>query len=602
MDADTDDPEPSDNSATETSQVAGRADLVITKTRTVPAPPEVVPGQPVAWVLHVSNPTGPSTALSPCETRWPPMPGVTATLLGRPPRGHHRGQLSLPDLPVGASADVTVSGTLAASATGRLSNTGTTGSTTVDPDPSNNTSTASDDIVASADLSVTKTRPSGPVVPGGPVSWLVTVTNNGPSVARDVTLADDVDDAITGVVADGTGCSVAAGNQVSCVLGDLAPGTSTEVTISGVVPPGFTGTLSNTAVVDSPTDTTTPGNNQATNTGTAAPSADVRVTKTRTSGPVVPGNQVTWQLRVVDAGPSTARAVTVTDDVDNALTGVTATGPAGVSCTVSAGNQVSCSVGDLAPTDPPVVITVTGTLPASYEGLLSNTGQVTTTTTDPDLSNNTSTDDGSATPQAAVSIAKARTSGPVVPGTTVTWQVTVTNAGPSVARAVRVDDDVVDAFTQVTATGPAGTACTVGAANAVSCELGDLPPATSVVVTISARVPAAYTGDASNTATVSSPTDTSTGDDSATVPGTAMPSADVSITKSISSGAVVPGTPITWSLVVTNDGPSVARNVSVSDDVADTITALIATGRRRAAPSRPDQVDCDVGDLARATA
>ena len=51
------------------------------------------------------------------------------------------------------------------------------------------------------------------------------------------------------------------------------------------------------------------------------------ITKTRTSGPVVPGQPVTWQIVVANAGPSIARDVTVTDDVDDAITGLTATAP-----------------------------------------------------------------------------------------------------------------------------------------------------------------------------------------------------------------------------------------------------------------------------------
>ena len=353
-----------------------------------------------------------------------------------------------------------------------LANTATVTSPT-DTTPGNNSATSTGGAQAAADVSITKTRTSGPVVPGQPVTWEIVVANAGPSTARDVVVNDDVDDAITGLTATGAPCTVAAGNVVTCAAGDVDPGDSVTITVTGDVPAGFTGPLANTATVTSPTDTT-PGNNTGTSTGPATPSADVRINKSRTSGPVVPGTTTTWQLRVVNVGPSTARSVTVSDNVVDALTGVTATGPAGVSCTVGAGNLVSCTIGDLAPTDPPVLITVSGGVPAGFTGTLSNTAQVASPTSDPDTTNNSSTDDGVVAASAAVSIAKARTSGPVVPGTQVTWVVTATNGGPSVARAVRIDDDLIDAFTAVTATLPDGSTCPVAAGNVVGCELGDL--------------------------------------------------------------------------------------------------------------------------------
>ncbi len=582
---------PGNNTSTSTGTAVPDADVSVTKTR--PSGP-VVPGQPVTWSIVVAN-TGPSVARSVNvnDDVDDAITGLTATAPCTIAAGNVV-SCALGDLAPGDSVTLTVSGGVPAGFTGPLANTATVTSPT-DTTPGNNSATSTGGAQAAADVSVTKTRTSGPVVPGQPVTWQIVVANGGPSTARSVTVDDDADDALIGVTATGASCTVAAGNVISCTVGDVAPGDTVTLTVSGGVPAGFTGPLANTATVTSPTDTT-PGNNTSTSTGPATPSADVRINKTRTSGPVVPGTRTTWQLRVVNVGPSTARSVSVSDDVLDALTGVTATGPAGVSCTVGAGNLVSCSVGDLAPTDPPVLISVSGGVPAGFTGTLSNTGQVASPTSDPDPSNNTSTDDGVVAPSAAVSVAKARTSGPVVPGTQVTWVVTATNGGPSVARSVRIDDDLIDAFTRVTATLPDGSTCPVAAGNVVGCELGDLLPGTSADVTITALVPAGYTGSADNTATVTSPTDTSTGDDTATVPGTAVPAADVSVVKTRPSGPVVPGLPVTWQIVVANAGPSVARTVTVADDVDDAITGLTATAP--CAIAAGNQVSCALGDLA----
>ena len=117
------------------------------------------------------------------------------------------------------------------------------------------------------------------------------------------------------------------------------------IQLTGGVPAGFTGTLPNTATVESPTDTT-PTNNTSTITGTASPSADITVSKTRTSGPVVPGTTVTWLVTVVNNGPSVATGVTLRDDLNDALTGVTSTPSGGP---LGPGNLLDCSLGDLTP-------------------------------------------------------------------------------------------------------------------------------------------------------------------------------------------------------------------------------------------------------------
>jgi uncharacterized repeat protein (TIGR01451 family) len=62
-----------------------------------------------------------------------------------------------------------------------LTNTATTASPTADPDGSNNSSTVSQVVTRRADLALTKAISSGPVVAGSPVTYALTLANNGPS-------------------------------------------------------------------------------------------------------------------------------------------------------------------------------------------------------------------------------------------------------------------------------------------------------------------------------------------------------------------------------------------------------------------------------------
>ena len=605
--ADTTDPDLTNNDDTVTDATAAEADLQVTKTR---ASGPLVPGTRVSWTVSTVN-TGPSTAIAATLSDQVPaaLSGVTVVLAAGSPAGAsctvtaNLVECDLGDLAPGTQVDVVVSGDLAADFTGSVANTAAAASDTTDSTPGNNTDTSTGNAQPAADLAIAKTRPSGPVVPGAPVTWEVTVTNLGPSLATGVTVTDDLPDDLRNVVAAGPAgvdCTTAAGNLVTCTLPDLAPGTAAVViTITADVPPAFLGNASNTATVTSATPDPAAGNNSATVDGTAAPQADVSITKSLSSGPLVPGTTVTWSLVVDNAGPSSARDITVSDDVDDALTGVSATGPAGTACTVGAGNLVSCTLPNLGPDADPVTITVTGTVPSSFTGTLANTATV-ASPTDVTPDNNTSTVTTTAQPRADVSITKARTSGPVVPGAPVSWVIVARNAGPSAATGVTVTDVVPAALTAITVAGPAAGSCApVGADNTVTCSLGDLAPGQARTITVTGSLDPAFTGTLANTATVDSPTDTTPDNNSATSTGTAQPAADVSIAKRLVSGAAVPGMPVTWALDVTNAGPSVATDVTVSDDVDDALTGVTATGAGTTCDvAAGNVVSCDLPDLA----
>ena len=385
--------------------------------------------------------------------------------------------------------------------------------------------------------------------------------------ALPIFVADDVVDALTDVTASAP-CTVGAGNEVSCALGDLgasgADATRT-VTVTGHLPAGFTGQLANTATVSSPTDALT-GDNTSSTTGTARPDAGVSITKTASPVAPVPGRRTSWTLAVTNAGPSVARDVRVHDDVLDALTGVTATtGTTPEPCTVATGNDVTCDLGDLQPGGT-VTITVAGDVPATYSGPVDNTATV-ESPTDSTPGDNSSSTTGTATPRAELAITKSLTPARPVPGEPVTWTIGVVNDGPSAARQVVVTDDVPGAVRDLVV--GKGDPCTVGTGNRVSCDLGDLAPGASRVLTLRGTLDAGFTGTLANTATVASPSDTTPDDDSATATGEAAPAADLSITKTMTPGVPVAGGDVAFAMVVTNDGPSTARGVQVVDDLAD---------------------------------
>jgi uncharacterized repeat protein (TIGR01451 family) len=97
-------------------------------------------------------------------------------------------------------------------------------------------------------LSVTKADSSDPVVAGDTLTYTLTITNNGPSEATGVTLADILPNSVTfGSATPSQGSCSKLDGTVTCSLGTLANGASLTVTI--VVTPTQVGLITNAANV-----------------------------------------------------------------------------------------------------------------------------------------------------------------------------------------------------------------------------------------------------------------------------------------------------------------------------------------------------------------
>lgn len=131
------------------------------------------------------------------------------------------------------------------------------------PSSQNNdgTSVAGPDV----DLAIVKT---GPVtfVPGESVTYAMTVTNNGPGASSGSVVRDPLPSGFTGALTSTPGCTI-TGGSVTCVLGPLAVGASTSITVTGTA--GAGGSLVNTARVTGNENDPVPENDESTTT--AAP-------------------------------------------------------------------------------------------------------------------------------------------------------------------------------------------------------------------------------------------------------------------------------------------------------------------------------------------
>jgi uncharacterized repeat protein (TIGR01451 family) len=356
------------------------------------------------------------------------------------------------------------------------------------------------DITKTADLSITKSGPAS-VNTSSQFSYTLSVSNAGPSAASMVSVKDTLPAGLTFVSASGgTGWSCNGTATVTCTMASLAAGTTSTITITVKAPSAPT-TLSNSASVSSATPELDPSNNTSTVPTTVTvpvppPQADLSITKAAPAS-VNASSTFSYTLSVNNAGPDTASNVSVSDTLPAGVTFVSASGT-GWTCSGTA--TVTCTIGSLT-SGTTSTITISVTAPAQGATLL-NSASVSSTTGDPKTGNNTSAPvQTTVAPQADLSITKT---GPASANAsnTISYTLSVNNAGPSTASTISVSDTLPSGATLVSASG-SGWSCT--GTTTVTCTLATLAVGAAPDIVIVMTVPAVG-GTISNQASVTAAT------------------------------------------------------------------------------------------------
>ena len=155
-----------------------------------------------------------------------------------------------------------------------------------------------------------------------------------------------------------------------------------------------------------------------------------------------------------------------------------------------------------------------GAFAQTYPANLSNTATVTLppTVTDPQAGNNSGTDTNTLAAVAALTLDKTLlTASPVVTGGTVTYRITITNAGPSAALGATLADTVPAELGNVswTCTASAGSSCSTGSGTGNVALTFDIASAGTVTVDVTGTAPLTTPSTiGANTATVTPPAGT----------------------------------------------------------------------------------------------
>ena len=437
----------------------------------------------------------------------------------------------------------------------------------------------------------TTTTRSASALAGSDVTYQLTVSNAGSGAQTNVVVPVGLPAAFTlgtTTVGASAGSTTAAANVLTWSIPSLAGGASATLT--------YTETTDAPAALESDATSASAASDQTTTPSSASeaveviPAADLTIAVSDGVSSIAPGASDAYTITLTNNGPSAATNATVTETFNGAfgaLFDVSSLG--GTTFTDLGGGQFQWTGVNLA-SGASAMLSLTGTLPSpltvgsafvSLATVALAPGQIDTNpvynATDSDVVTG-------ATSAGPLDLAIASYNGDSVTttpsesalaGTNVTYQVTVSNTSATTQTNVSVPVTLATNFTlDSTITTSDGT--TTAAAGVVTWSIPSLGAGASATLSYTETTdgPSAMEADASSASASS--------DQSAT-PATTTAAVDViraaDLTISVTDGidTIAPGASDTYTITLTNHGPSAATNATVVDTLNSGFTALFAT-------------------------
>jgi uncharacterized repeat protein (TIGR01451 family) len=448
-----------------TSVVSGGGDVNLSNNAATAAPPftpmsplsldkrvtpdTVAPGDEVTYLLTVKN-TGGFGPVDPVQLSDPLPAGLTALSVDALDGGTCDTTVScnLGVLDSGAVKRVRIRARVGAQAPpGDITNTATVSGPNPDPDPSDNTSTQVVLVRQTALLSMSK-RLDGTPQAGQPVRWIVTVTNSGPHTSPGGDVVDALPDVVENPSASVSGgaCTVAA-QTVGCSLPPIAPGASTDVTVSGTLSANSRAAqLLNGVQIEpqafvplslpgTPPRPVPPAGSSTPPGETIRPAADVGVAKMATPDPAARKGVVTYRVRATNHGPSTATGVTVRDRLPAGMRYLSAK-PA-KQCSAK-GRTITCRLGEIGNNRSKEIAVRVRLGNGVRAASIANNISIDAREADPAMANNRDRAVASLAPRLVLRKTAGRSRARV--RDTVSYRLRLTNRGPGTARDVVLCD------------------------------------------------------------------------------------------------------------------------------------------------------------------
>ena len=346
-----------------------------------------------------------------------------------------------------------------------------------------------------------------------------------------------------------------------------------------VVQASTVGTQSFTATVSSDEADPTPGDNSATVSIVVQPVIDLAVAIAANPNPVAVGQNLVYTVSATNLGPDTATDVELNDILPAGATYVSATASLGSPPVLNSGALVA-AIGTLTPgAVATVLITVQPT--ASPGSTLVNSASIAADEYDSNSSNNTATLSVPVRDASNLILTMTPSVSSVPIGQPLGYSIVVANPGPTDEPDALVTIPLPPVVTMVACSADQGSGPSVSPSGILA-DLGPIPMGASATVDLTVAPLAAALGPLTMTASVQGyNADLAPAQSQASATVTVNSAAGLSISLAPQAAPACQGVNLTYTLTVSNGGPSDASNVVATTPLptgADFVSATASQG------------------------
>jgi uncharacterized repeat protein (TIGR01451 family) len=442
------------------------------------------------------------------------------------------------------------------------------------------------------DLSVTMVASPNPVILGSNALFTIRINNNGPSTFTGVSNVVQFPAGLqVGLVSSSAGTFSTGAGIVTFSVGAMTNNASVTQTIviTGLNPGAYTNSATLSSM-ETPLLEPNKANNVAALGLTVRGIADLTVAQTALPSPTFVSSNLTYNIGITNNGPSDATFVVLTNPLPASLSFVSATSTSGPCTTNSSG--VVCNLGTLA-SGAGAGVTINTIAKAS--GTAVNTAVAGAFEADFVPANNSSVLVTSIIPLTEVALGMTSTN-QVYAGNNIVFTLRATNNGPSSATSLVLTNPFPAGATFISATTSAGT--TNLSSGGIGFNFGTLASNGIATATVTLRAPA-NTSLIANTASVtnSAGVDPAPANNAASASAEVIANADLALTQSVNPTPPSVSSNVTFTLVLTNRGPSAATDVVLTDSLPPSFSLVSAQSTFGPCQVVNNTVTCNVGPM-----